>query len=73
VTTANIHKFDIYDSYFNVTRTEENCGIIYLCGLLQAYRNVMQDLQKPPQTLTVVEMPMLRIALETALRQFDIS
>jgi hypothetical protein len=30
----------------------------------------MEDLQVPPHTLTVVELPMLRIALETILRQF---
>jgi hypothetical protein len=67
---ANVHKFDVYDSYFNVTRTQENSGIAFLTGLLQAYRNVMEDLQVPPHTLTVVELPMLRIALETILRQF---
>ena len=68
---ANVKKFDVYDSYFNVTRTQENSGIAFLVGLLQAYRNVMEDLQEPPYTLTVVELPMLRIALETILRQFE--
>lgn len=72
VTQANIHKFDIYDSYFNVTRTEENSGLTFLIGLLQAYRNVMEDLLEPPHTLTVIELPMLRIALETTLRQFGV-
>lgn len=67
---ANVHKFDVYDSYFNVVRTNENNGISFLAGLLQAYRNVMADLHVPPHTLTVVELPMLRIALETTLRQF---
>jgi hypothetical protein len=67
---ANVQKFDVYDSYFNVTRTRENSGLAFLTGLLQAYRNVMEDLQVPPHTLTVVELPMLRIALETILRQF---
>ncbi|MCB8942879.1 MAG: hypothetical protein H6658_03780 [Ardenticatenaceae bacterium] len=69
---ANVDKFDIYDSYFNVTRTQANSGLAFLVGLLQAYRNVLQDLQIPPYTLTVVELPMLRIALETTLRQFEI-
>lgn len=73
VTPAQVHKFDVYDSYFNVSRTAEKSGLTFLTGLLQAYRNVMDDLQKPPHTLTVVEMPMLRIALETSLRQFRIS
>ena len=72
VTPANVHKFDVYDSYFNVSRSSEQSGLTFLCGLLQAYRNVMVDLQKPPHTLTVVELPLLRIALETSLRQFDI-
>ena len=71
-TPANVHKFDVYDSYFNVSRTGEQSGLTFLSGLLQAYRNVMADLQKPPYTLTVVELPLLRIALETSLRQFDI-
>jgi hypothetical protein len=69
---AKAHKFDVYDSYFNVSRTAENSGLTFLSGLLQAYRNVLADLQKPPYTLTIVEMPMLRIALETSLRQFNI-
>ncbi|MBK8905123.1 MAG: hypothetical protein IPM53_28335 [Anaerolineaceae bacterium] len=72
VTTANVHKFDVYDSYFNVSRTSEQSGLTFLHGLLQAYRNVLLDLQKPPHTLTVIELPLLRIALETSLRQFDI-
>lgn len=69
---ANVHKFDVYDSYFNVTRSQENSGVTFLAGLLQAYRNVMENLQQPPHTLTVVELPMLRIALETTLRQFGV-
>ncbi|WP_420641714.1 hypothetical protein [Candidatus Leptofilum sp.] len=73
VTTANVHKFDVYDSYFNVSRSSEQSGLTFLHGLLQTYRNVLLDLQKPPHTLTVVELPLLRIALETSLRQFRIS
>jgi len=73
VTPANVHKFDVYDSYFNVSRTSEQSGFTFLRGLLQAYRNVIVDLQKPPYTLTVVELPLLRIALETSLRQFELS
>ena len=69
---ANVHKFDVYDGYFNVTRSGKNSGIVFLGGLLQAYRNVIDDLQTPPHTLTVVELPMLRIALETTLRQFGV-
>jgi len=71
-TPANVHKFDVYDSYFNVSRTSEQSGLTFLHGLLQAYRNVLINLQQPPQSLTVVELPLLRIAMETSLRQFDI-
>ncbi len=72
VSPAKTHKFDVYDSYFNVSRTAEKSGLTFLSGLLQAYRNVLANLQKPPYILTVVEMPMLRIALETSLRQFNL-
>lgn len=72
VTATNIHKFDVYDSYFNVSRSGEQSGLTFLSGLLQAYRNALINLQEPPHTLTVIEMPLLRIALETSLRQFDI-
>ncbi len=71
-TPANVHKFDVYDSYFNVSRSSEQSGLTFLRGLLQAYRNVLLDLQKPPHTLTVIELPLLRIALETSLRQFNL-
>jgi hypothetical protein len=70
--TAGVAKFDVYDSYFNVSRSADPNGLVFLAGLLQAYRNVLADLQTPPQTLTVIEMPLLRIALETSLSQFDI-
>jgi len=69
---ANVKKFDVYDSYFNVSRANENCGLVFLTGLLQSYRNVMDDMLIPPHTLTVVELPMLRIALETTLRRFGV-
>lgn len=72
VTPANVYKFDVYDSYFNVSRSSKQSGLTFLHGLLQAYRNVIIDLKKPPHILTVVELPLLRIALETSLRQFDI-
>lgn len=69
---ADVHKFDVYDSYFNVTRANENCGLVFIAGLLQSYRNVMDDMLVPPHTLTVVELPMLRIALETTLHRFGV-
>ena len=70
--SADNRKFDVYDSYFNVMRTDDQDGHVFLVGLLRAYRNVLDNLQIPPQTLTVVEWPMLRIALETTLRQFGV-
>ena len=69
---TNTKKFDIYDSYFNVTRSDENVGPQFLSGLLQAYRNVLADLVVPPQSLTVVELPLLRIALESTLHSFGV-
>ena len=73
VTASNVHKFDVYDSYFNVHRSSEQSGVTFLRGLLQAYRNVLIDLQQPPFTLTVIELPLLRIAMETSLRQFNLT
>ena len=69
---ANSRKFDVYDSYFNVQRTDADTGPAFLAGLLQAYRNVLQNLAVPPDSLTVLEAPLLRIALETAIRTFTI-
>ena len=70
--TAGVHKFDVYDSYFNVTRTTERSGEVYIAGLLQSFRNVIANLNTPPFNLTVVELPLLRIAVETSLRQFNL-
>ena len=69
---SDVHKFDVYDSYFNVKRTHEQAGVVYIAGLLKAYRNVLVDMSVPPHALTVVEKPMLRIALETALHAIGI-
>jgi hypothetical protein len=70
--SAKQRKFDVFDSYFNVSRDAEESGITFLSGLLLAYRNVLENMSVPPQTLSVVEAPMLRIALETAIRQFEL-
>ena len=69
---ADVHKFDVYDSYFNVKRTDGNTTAVYVAGLLKAYRNVLEDMAVPPHSLTVVEKPMLRIALETTLHALDL-
>lgn len=68
-TAANVHKFDVYDSYFNVQRRDGDPGTLFLSGLLQAYRHVLQNLDGDT-TLTVIEKPMLRIALEAAVGMF---
>lgn len=72
-TLANKHKFDVYDSYFNVSRNTGKAELSFLSGSLQAYKNILNNLESNPNKLTVVELPMLRLALETTLRQFDIN
>ncbi len=68
---ANVHKFDVYDSYFNVKRTDQQSGIVFISGLLQAYRNVLDNLDVD-HDLTQIELSLLRIALESALRVYGI-
>ena len=70
--TADVHKFDVYDSYFNVKRTEGNAAAVYIAGILKAYKNVLVDMSGEAHALTVVEKPMLRIALETTLHALDL-
>ena len=70
--TADVHKFDVYDSYFNVKRTEGNAAAVYIAGILKAYKNVLVDMSEEAHALTVVEKPMLRIALETTLHALDL-
>lgn len=70
-TAANVHKFDVYDSYFNVQRRTGDPGLLFLGGLLQAYHNALQNLDGDT-TLTVIEKPMLRIALEAAIGMFTL-
>ncbi|MBX2818383.1 MAG: hypothetical protein KTR29_01840 [Rhodothermaceae bacterium] len=69
---ADVHKFDVYDSYFNVKRTEGNAAAVYIAGILKAYKNVLVDMSEEAHALTVVEKPMLRIALETTLHALDL-
>ncbi|GAB4277185.1 MAG: hypothetical protein Kow0080_27960 [Candidatus Promineifilaceae bacterium] len=70
---ANVHKFDVYDDYFHVTRNGRQPAETFIAAQLQAFRQVLANFEVPPFTLTVVELPMLRIALETTLRQFDLT
>lgn len=72
IVTSDVHKFDVYDSYFNVKRTDGNSGAVYIAGLLKAYRNVLMDMNEEAHALTVVEKPMLRIALETTLHALNV-
>ncbi|MEM7801214.1 MAG: hypothetical protein AAF633_18625 [Chloroflexota bacterium] len=69
-TPSTAKKFDIFDGYFNVVRLAENNGLVHIVGLLHAYRNILFNLDETDHQLTVVELPMLRIALETALKPF---
>lgn len=67
---AGVVKFDVYDDYFNVVRGEGQEARLFLIGLLQSYRGVLENLAVPPASLTLVEQPLLRMALETTLRLF---
>lgn len=68
-TLADVKKFDIFDSYFNLQRTSGDEGLSFVSGLLQAYRQVIANLEDEHE-LTIIELPMLRIALETTLNLF---
>ena len=70
---SGVHKFDVYDSYFNVKRTEGNVGVVYVSGLLKSYWNVLTDMNEEAHALTVMEKPMLRIALETTLHALNLT
>lgn len=71
ITLANNRKFDVYDSYFNVQRTGENSGVVFLAGLLFAYRNVLDNLAIS-HDLTVIELSLLRMALESTCNLFRV-
>ncbi len=72
VVESDTQKFNVYDGYFNVKRTADHAGPVFLAGLLASYKYVLQDMKEPPHALTVVEKPMLRIAVETTLHAFDL-
>lgn len=66
ITMANVAKFDIYDRHFNVHRTADEPALAYLAGLLTAYKHVLENLADPHE-LSVVELPLIRIAVETTI------
>ena len=68
--TGRAEKFDIFDEYFHINRTDEDPGRAYLYGLLASFRNMYATLD-PEGSLTVTEIPLLRIALESALEMFE--
>ena len=68
--TGRAEKFDTFDAYFKIERTNEDPGRAYLYGLLASFRNMYAALD-PEGTLTVTEIPLLRIALESALEMFE--
>lgn len=69
VVAAGVHKFDVYDGYFNVQRLSGDPGRAFIRGLLMSYRNVLENLDAG-HDLSVVELPLLRVALESTLRLF---
>ena len=68
--TGRAEKFDTFDAYFHINRTSQDPGRAYLYGLLASFRNMYAALD-PEGTLTVTEIPLLRIALESALEMFE--
>ena len=68
--TGRAEKFDTFDAYFHIDRTNDDPGRAYLYGLLASFRNMYGSLD-PEGTLTVTEIPLLRIALESALEMFE--
>ncbi len=65
-------KFDIYDEFFNVGRATEQTGQTYIHGLLLTYARALQDMSKSDHHMTVIEIPLLRVAVESTLQLFDI-
>lgn len=68
--TGRAQKFDTFDAYFNIQRTNDDPGRAYLYGLLASFRNVYAMLD-PEGTLSVTELPLLRMALESSFEMFD--
>lgn len=65
-------KFDIYDEFFNVGRSDKNVGQLYIHGLLLTYANALKNMKDVPHTMSVIEIPLLRVAVEATLGLFPI-
>ena len=65
-------KFDIYDEFFNVGRTTEQSGQTFIHGLLQTYANALKNMSNSDHHMTVIEIPLLRVAVESTLQLFDL-
>ncbi|MEM8859351.1 MAG: hypothetical protein AAGD96_13575 [Chloroflexota bacterium] len=70
VETSRAPKFDTFDAYFHINRTHDDPSHAYIYGLLCSFRNVYAMLD-PEGTLSVTEIPLLRVALEASLEMFD--
>ncbi|MEM7336816.1 MAG: hypothetical protein AAF490_32385 [Chloroflexota bacterium] len=65
-------KFDIYDEFFNVGRTSEHVGHTFIHGLLLTYANALKNMADAEHHMTVIEIPLLRVAVESTLQLFDL-
>lgn len=63
-------KHDIYDSYFHVRRVQGDDAQSFIYGLLFSYRNAIANLSNVEDGVSIIEMPMLRVALDTTLKHF---
>lgn len=64
-------KFDIYDEFFKIGRVNQNSGIVFLHGLLLTYANALKNMASSTHTMSVIEIPLLRVAVESTLGLFD--
>lgn len=64
------HKHDVYDDYFHVRRTQGDEAQSFIYGLLFSYRNAIANLPNIGDGISIIEMPLLRVALDTTLKQF---
>lgn len=60
-------KFDIYDEFFKIGRCEQCVGPLFLHGLLLSYANVLSNMEQDSHTMSVIELPLLRLAVDSIL------
>lgn len=63
-------KHDIYDSYFHVRRVQGDDAQSFIYALLFSYRNAIANLANVEDGVSIIEMPMLRVALDITLKHF---